>query len=417
MANKKAFLQRFVESVVWNFNLEDPNQKIDGKAIAEIFGGSQSQSGESVSEEKALNFSAVWAANRAIADPISYLPVNIYKRESDGTRTLQPFDEHAFLFRQPNGYTTWNMLINRFITHRNLWGNGLLKINMVTRGPGAGNVKSIEPIHPSLLQKIEVENGKAKYIINNKDGKSVEVPGELILHLPGLGDSLMGKSVIQHAKEDIGLEFALQRYGNTIYKEGGDPRGAMFLKHNLNGKQITEMMKAVQDQRKNGKTMIIPSDGDYKQFSMKPADAEFISSRSFNVNTIARWFGVPPWKIAHLQDGATFNNIEAQGIAFLQDTLAPIVSAIEAEFNNKIFDNEYFMEFDMNSYLRADSHARAEQYRTGIQNGYYTINEVRKENGMNPIEGGDKAYIQKNMMPIDKVDDIINSETNGKSTD
>lgn len=417
---KPAVLQRFFNWAIWNraFNLEDPNQKIDGTAIAEIFGGSPSYTGITINEDNALKFSAIWAANRAIADPISYMGAKVYRKLPDGGREEAKDHPVNQLFKKPNPYSTWVTSCNRYITHRNLWGNGLYK-KEYQGGRRGGDLKAIHPIHPSAIKEIVLEDsGKLTYQIYKKDKSGYDsINGDEILHLMGLGDNLVGKSVIQYAKEDIGLEFAVQQYGAQVFKEGGDPRGMYSVKAQLNTEQMKDLEKRIKEQLERSKKLIVGADATYQPFAMKPADAEFIMSRHFNVNTIARWFGVPAWKLAEHSDGSsTFNNIEHMGIAFLQDTLAPIVANMENEFNVKLFrekeqEEGYYVEFNMDSYLRADAKSRAEMHRTDIQNAIKTPNEIRAMNNDNPKPGGDELYIQQNMMPLSMAGEVMKNKT------
>lgn len=422
----KAVLQKFWNWLVYNpdasrdFNLEDPNQKIDGKAVSELFGGHPTYTNITVSEDNALKFSAVWAANRIITDPISYMGVKVYQKQGLN-RMERPDHPVNKLFTRPNKYSNWTTSIKRFITHRNLWGNGLYEIEYDS-GRGGGDIKAIHPIHPSRIKEVYLTEDKLVFEVYGKENKVRKIDGELILHLPGLGDDLIGKSIIQYAKEDIGLEFAVQKYGAEVYNEGGDPRGALFLKQDLQPEQYEQATSKIRDQKKKSKTIVVGGGGDYKPFAMNPVDAEFIKSRHFNVSTIARWFGVPSWKLAeHSEGGSTFNNIESMGIAFLQDTIAPIIASIENEFNNKLFREEeiedgYYIEFNMDSYLRADAQARADMWRTQIQNAIKTPNEIRKMSNDAPIDGGDELFIQQNMMPLSMAKDILRNK-NGTQTD
>ena len=175
-----------------NFNLEDPNQKIDGKTIAEIFGAKSSSSGISVTQDQAMGISAVWACNRVIASPISYMPIKVYQKTTTG-REERPEHTANQLFRQFNDYTNKVNGVDRLITHRNLWGNGLF-LKFYDR---EGNVNRLDAIHPSRI--VEAERTANELIIHirgigdNKD-KVYGIPYSELIHLPGPGDGVLGKS-------------------------------------------------------------------------------------------------------------------------------------------------------------------------------------------------------------------------------
>ena len=216
----------------------------------------------------------------------------------------------------------------------------------------------------------------------------------------------------------MGLEIAVQQYGGGYFKDSGRTTGILTYKAVLNAEQREIAKKSWQDHKKSGGDHVTGGEATYTPLTIPPVDMEFIATRHFNVTTIARWFGVPPWKIADLKEGSTFNNIEQMGISFLQDTLAPIIASLENEFNNKLFTEEdksngYYIEFNMDAYLRADSIAKAESFRTAVQNAIKTPNQLRAMNNDNPLPGGDELYIQSNMIPVSMIKEFIGSQING----
>ena len=141
----------------------------------------------------------------------------------------------------------------------------------------------------------------------------------------------------------------------------------------------------------------------YTPMSIPPDDAQFLGTRQFDVLTIARWYGVPPEKLAEL-DRATYGNLENNGIAFLADTVAPILTKIEEEYTIKLLDEDkFYFEFDMDGYMRADIKTQAEVDRIYTSGGIVSINEVRRKKNWNPVDNGDNHFMQMNMTTIDKI--------------
>jgi HK97 family phage portal protein len=136
--------------------------------------------------------------------------------------------------------------------------------------------------------------------------------------------------------------------------------------------------------------------------SIPPEDAQFLGTRQFSTLTIARWYGVPPEKLAELER-ATYGNIEHNAIAFLSDTVAPILSKFEQEYTFKLLEDNYYFEFDMDGYLRADIRSQAEVDRIYVSTGIRQINEIRKKKNWNPVEYGDNNFMQMNMTTIDRI--------------
>jgi HK97 family phage portal protein len=136
--------------------------------------------------------------------------------------------------------------------------------------------------------------------------------------------------------------------------------------------------------------------------TIPPNDAQFLGTRQFSVLTIARWYGVPPEKLAEL-DRATYGNIEHNSIAFLSDTVVPILAKFEQEYTLKILDDAFYFEFDVDGYMRADIKSQAEVDRIYTSGGIRQINEVRKKKNWNPVEFGDNNFMQMNMTTLENI--------------
>jgi HK97 family phage portal protein len=128
--------------------------------------------------------------------------------------------------------------------------------------------------------------------------------------------------------------------------------------------------------------------------SITPQESQFISTRKFSVEDIARFFRIPLAYLGSLENSSTRANIEEQGIQFQRNTILPWVKRWESEFNRKLFtDSSYYVRFNMEGLLRGDIRSRYEAYTKGRQWGWISANDVRKMENLAPIEGGD-AYLQ-----------------------
>jgi HK97 family phage portal protein len=408
-----ASFQKWFEKYIWSFrtgNIHNPDTPITAALLASMSGGGPSASGKNVTQDNALNFSAVWACTRILSGVISSLPFKIYERTPTGRRTAE---NHPFyrLTKYPNSYTTKPVYFQRAIIHYLNWGYHLAKIKLTSKD-NAG----LELIHPSRLAKIEVSTRNTlKFTIKDENGVDQIFPQSEIIYVPNLGDTLMGKGVITHAREDIGLEFAASEYGSKWFKSGGQPQGLIHTDEKLDTKQIEDLKQGYIKQKGQDGNLVMTHGFKYTPMSIPPEDAQFLGTRQFNVLTIARWYGVPPEKLAEL-DRATYGNIEHNAIAFLADTVAPILSKLEYEYTAKILDEErFYFEFDMDGYMRADIRAQAEVDRIYTAGGIRQINEVRKKKNWNPVEFGDDNYMQLNMTTIKNISEGANlkQKTNG----
>ena len=155
--------------------------------------------------------------------------------------------------------------------------------------------------------------------------------------------------------------------------------------------------------------MVAPAGVDYKNIVLPPEAMQFLGTREFGISDISRWYGVPLSKLGNL-DRATFNNIEHLSIEFLQDTVGPILGSFENEYTNKILEDGFYYEFDMNAYLRADTKTKSEIYRTFIQNSLMTPDEIRAKENLEPQKDGDRLLIQSNMIHLDRLDELMKPE-------
>jgi len=413
---KPALIQGLWNKYVWSpRSLENPNTPINDLTITEILGGRKTRSGQSITSETALSISAVWACVRILGGIISYLPIKIYQKTADG-RDEYDHKLSLVLGRNPNQYMNKVVFFDRMINHYSLWGNAYVEI---IEGRD-GYATSFNLLHPSQVDIIQ-DGYDVVYVHTSKNETRV-IPSRLMVHVPNLGDDIVGKSVIRYAREDMGIELSATGYGADFFDGGTTPKEILIPKAPLKDKKQTdELLSAYISHKKSGKgTAVLPFGIDHKEVSgIPPEDAQFLQTRKFSVVTICRWFGVPPDKVYEMVQ-ATYNNIEHQSISFLQDTISPIVAKIEAEFTRKLFsmekDLDKYIEFNMDAYVRADSATKAELFKSGIQNGHMTPNEARLKQNLNKKEGGDDLLIQQNMTKLSLVGQQPqqNQKRNGK---
>jgi len=419
---QKPLVQRFWNKYVWEtrgsgetVNLENPNVPLNGFTIAEVLGGGRpSTAGVIVTPENSLQLSAVWRCISILAGIISSLPVQVFAETSTGRELAKKHPTYKLFSRRPNPLYTKSVYFERAVYHLLMRGNHYAEI-IENRD---GSIQRFDILNPMQVTDIKMSGGKLWYSIKGRD---LPVPGDRMIHVPNLGeDPIAGKSVITYAREDLGMEMARRNWGGKFWFDGGNANGLLTPKIPLNDSQRAQVKDAYRNAKREGGDVVMPFGFDYEKMSVDPADAEFIMSGNFSIATICRWFGVPLDKLSELSR-ATHSNIEHQAIAFLQDTIAPIIHKIENEYTTKCYtmtgdydiggEEDVYMQFNMEAYIRADTTARAERNRTGIQNGYITPNEARAEENRNKMEGADRLFIQSNMMPLDKADTILLNKT------
>ena len=342
-----------------------------------------------------MTFSAIWRATSIISGIIGSLPFKIYRNTSQGREEAKNHAYWDMITKSPNSIMTKAVFYQRAINHYLNWGNFFAEIKR-------NAVPSLELIHPFRFKRIDKNSrGNLIFVFDWDSGVERSIRQGNIIHVPNLGDEIIGKGIIQQAREDIGLEFARQKYGAQYFKDGGKTKAFISTEQILKADQRKDLAEWIRTQKQAGHDLILDSGFKYASTSIPPEDSQFLGTGDFSVSTIARWYGVPKSKLAHSAD-PTFANIENMGIEFLTDTIAPIISKIEDEYDSKLFSNEY-CEFDMNAYLRGDMKSKAEYYRSMVNNGLMTINEVRRKENLNSIENGDRPIVQGAMIYLDQL--------------
>jgi hypothetical protein len=230
----------------------------------------------------------------------------------------------------------------------------------------------------------------------------------LVLHMRGFSlDGLVGKGVIRQARETIGLAMATEEFGGRFF--ANDARPGIVLKHpGVLGDEAFARLRASYESMHGGlsnshRVAIFEEGMDVQEVGIPPEDAQFLQTRKFQVTEIARWFGIPPHKLMDLER-STFSNIEHQAIEYVQDSLQPWATNLETTCTlgllSAVERQRLTAKIVLDGLLRGDMTSRHGAYASGVQNGYYTINDVRELENLNPVEGGDESFVPLNMVPI-----------------
>lgn len=219
---------------------------------------------------------------------------------------------------------------------------------------------------------------------NLKSGQSIKLCREDVLHIPGLGfDGLVGYSPIAMARNAVGMTLACEEYGSSFFANGARPGGV--LKHPgvlKDPSKLRESWQAVYGGTANtGKVVVLEEGVDYQQISIPPEEAQFLETRKFQIDEIARLYRVPPHMIGDLEK-SSFNNIEQQSLEYVRYTLNPWVVRWEQSLQKALLlpseQKRYFIKFNVDGLLRVDYQSRMQGYATGRQNGWLSANDIRE---------------------------------------
>jgi HK97 family phage portal protein len=378
-------------------------------------GGLKSTAGETVTVEAAMATSPVFACNRVISETLGSLPLHTYRRLTKGKEKASEDPVYRMLHDEPNPEMTSMRFRETLTSHALLWGNGYAEIER----DGAGRPVRLWPLRPDRTKPMRNGLGELMYEVKDDLGNPTYIPRADVLHIAGLGfDGVCGYSVIRLAAESMGLTIATEKYGGSFFGNGARPGGYLQHPGRLSEPAHANLRKQFEGRHQgaaNGNRLAILEEGmTFNASSIPPEEAQFLETRQFQVVDICRWFRVPPHKVAELSR-ATFSNIEHQSIEFVTDTIRPWAVRWEQEVNRKLFGigSDLFCEHLFDGLLRGDLASRYTAYQTARQNGWFSANDIRELENMNPIEGGDQYLVNGNMIPADMAGKLTTSNPAG----
>jgi len=357
-----------------------------------------------VSPETALTFSAVWAAMRLLSESISTLPVGVFRKENNGDNVEVESDLSFLVKYQPNSYQNKITFYEKIIMDMLSDGNSYVQIVRNRNG----RVMELLPLNYGDIETYTLAN--KLYYSDENSGETHD--SENILHFKMITgpDGISGLSPIQQCKDAIGWGMDVQEYSSTFFKNGGKLSGILESDRALSEQAIDRLRSSFNKNygtlSGSNQTAVLEEGLKYKSISVTPDQAQFLASRQFSIQEVARIFGLPPHLLKDLS-ASSFNNIEMQSQEFVSYSLMPYISKIELEMSLKLFRRNNigreYIKFNVNGLLRGNVKDRADYYKTAITNGWMTVNEVRAKEDLNKVEDGDSNYIQMNMTTINKI--------------
>lgn len=356
-----------------------------------MFDGSASKTGIAITEDNAMRLSAVFGAVRVISETIASLPWDV-KQDVDNTTRNASAHPINKLIHAPNAMMTDFNFREVCQAHLCLHGNAFIAI----RRNEAGQPVKLIPVHPDRVA-VKVYKDEKFYTIDQ--GKETFDDTEMI-HILGLSfDGIVGKSVIEAARESIGLGLAADQFGGSFFGNGANVSAILTHPGKLSDEAYKRLMVSW-ERRYSGldnshKTAILEEGMSLQKVSISPSESQFLETRKFGVEDIARFFRIPLAYLGSLENSSTRANIEEQGIQFQRNTILPWVKRWEAEFNRKLFpgDDAYYIRMNMDGLLRGDISSRYSSYATARQWGWLSVNDIRRHENLDPIENGD-TYLQ-----------------------
>jgi HK97 family phage portal protein len=351
-----------------------------------------------VNEDSALQLSAVWAAVRILGETMATLPLDVYKYAGNVSEK-DPKHPVQSLLDAPNGYQNKFNFIELLQAHLCLHGNAYAYIERSE----AGIPVALMPIHP---ERIAVKLYKGEKFFQLHDNEDVVYSSSEILHLVGLSiDGVLGLSVIDAARSGIELGLNADKYGNKFFSNGANVGGVLTHPGTLSD-EAYKRLKSSWDNKHSSiemahKTAILEEGMAFKPTTIPNDAAQFLQTRRFQVEEIARMFRIPLAYMGDMQNSSTRANVEQQSIDFVRNTVLPWVKRWEAEFNNKLFTekqrSKHGVRFNVDGLLRGDIATRYNSYSIARQWGWLSVNDIRTLENLPSVENGDIYITPLNM--------------------
>ena len=391
---------------------DKPQNSLNGSRYFFWFG--HTTSGKAVTEMSAMQMTAVYSCVRILSEAVAGLPLQLFRyNENGGREKALDHPLYRLLHDEPNPEMTSFVFRETLMSHLLLWGNAYAQI---VRN-GRGEVLGLYPLMPNKMKVDRDEGGNLYYEYSrttedtNTLGKKQKVilrPSD-VLHIPGLGfDGLVGYSPIAMAKNAIGLAIATEEYGAKFFANGATPGGVLEHPGIIKDPQkIRDSWNAAYQGSANAHKVVVLEEGmKYQSIGISPEQAQFLETRKFQINEIARIFRVPPHMVGDLEK-SSFSNIEQQSLEFVKYTLDPwVVRWEQAMTRVLLLDSEkphYFIKFNLEGLLRGDYQSRMNGYAIGRQNGWMSANDIRELENLDRIpaeEGGDLYLINGAMTKL-----------------
>ena len=350
---------------------------------------------------QAMTLPVVYRCVQCVSNAVAQLPIQVFSIDTDGNRRLAV--EHPaywLLSKEPSKYMSRHAMLSAAVSAMHLRGNAYIYI----KRDDSGNARSLEFLRPGDVTVIDNENRHIAAYAHPRYGW-IE-PSDMVHIVNFSHDGEHGVSTLRYAEQTLDLAHKSEEHARTFFKSGASLNGIVTVNHVLTQKQKDEFIESWRKKMNNGSNIaLLEADMDFKAIGVNPEDAQLLETRKYSAVDICRFFGVSPQK-AYDMSTQSYKNFEANQLAFLTDTLQPLLEKIELEFERKLFlpseKFRYDVHFDTTGLIKTDKAALAEYYTKMFNLGVVTTNEIRKRLSIEPVKDGDQPFIQSNLVPIDK---------------
>jgi HK97 family phage portal protein len=390
--------------------------------LEDLLGGGVSTAGRRVTAQNATTVSAVYAGLRLMGSSLAQLPLSVMRRGEDGRRTeLRNHRLWTLLNDAPNDDLTAIEFRELMTGWAILHGNAVAWLNLRNNL----DIDEMIPLDPERVSYWLTPN-ETQLVVEYKlkSGRSEWIPRHAFMQLRApLGNRWLGYGLLQLAKDAIGLTMVAEEHASRFYSNAAAPAGVLVTPKTLKPetfKRIKDQWNARHQGAENAfKTAVLEDGVEWKPLSLNLKDQQFLETRTFQVQEIARWIGVPPHLIGELTR-STNNNIESQGIEFVSYAIGPWAKRWEQRIALDCLGpserRTAYLKHNFNAFLRGQTLDRYRAYQIGRMGGWLSSNDVRGFEDMDPIADGDTYMAPLNMVPADQFEDV-NDPANSSQSD
>jgi HK97 family phage portal protein len=351
--------------------------------------GLQSEAGVNVTTKKSFEIVAFFSAVSLISDTISTLPCGAYLRIGATRRPLNP--RPVWLDQPDVDLSTRAAFFQQVFSSLLVHGNSYTRVFRDSQG----QVVNLVNLNP---EKVEVERSKVGRKVYRYEGEGKLLTSDEVIHivdliLPG---ELKGLSRVETLKQSLGLNIALSDYAARFFGTGASTAGVIEFPGNLTSEQAKQLADGFDARHRNGsrrahRTGVLSGGAKFVSTQLDPETSQALESRKFAVEEIARAFNVP-LHLLGVPGTASYASVEQNNLQFVSMTLRPLAEKVEAAFS-RLLPGDAFIKFQFADLLRADLEARIRSYSVGAQAGFYSTNDIRRLEDMEPVEQGDQYRV------------------------
>lgn len=409
-------LRRMVES---RGSPENPKTSLSDPSVLAHVGGQMTATRQTVTPESALTVSAVYSCVRIIAEGLSTLPVHLYRREGKVRRDADDHPLAKLLADAPNGEIDAGEMWRSVLVWLLLRGNGYVYVQR----NGSGTPVALWPLPARCVLPYRTGQRQIAYQVALSDDvvagdlPSVStVPATSMLHFRAFGlGRLEGLSPVGAVRESVAIAMSAQRYAGSFYANDASPGGYLKVPHQLTDEQFSRLERSWLDAHQGlgsaHHPAVLEGGAEWQSVGLSPKDAEFITSRKWELSEISRVFGVPPHMIGDVDRSTSWGSgIDEQNRGFVKHSLTPWASRLERVIRHGLIlpapfrDPQLHIAWSMDGLLRGDVQSRHQAYATGRQWGWLSVNDIRALEDQEPVEDGGDIYLQPmNMVPAGSV--------------